>query len=155
MPTRRVHRAMGQERSIVCSNKLSGIILSFCFCSMAFGYDYKCPGSIQTNQSLTEPLGEGWDSFDDKMNGQKNFNSIQVYDGHPSEGASLIPDNENSKKDPYWTNQTVKGLWFACFYNQTSVRIVKNIPKEVKRCTLKYQPKQRKVNKVVDKLVCE
>ncbi len=125
-----------------------------CYYVNAFGLEIKCPNSIQTTQSLADPLPAGWDSFDDKLNGQKYFESIQVYDGHPNEGASLVPDNEYSKKDAYWTNQTLKGLWMACFYRQTTIRLVKSIPKNIKRCTYKDQAHHKKENNSFDKLIC-
>ncbi len=133
--------------------KIVGLLL-VCFYLSAFGLEIKCPSSIQTTQSISESLSDGWDSFDDKLNGQKNFDYIQVFDGHPSEGASLVPDNENSKKDPYWTNQTLKGFWVACYYRQSTVRLVKSIPKNVKRCTYKSKTRQKKETKTFDKLIC-
>lgn len=133
--------------------KSTSVLIAFFVSTSAQALEYKCPESIATTQSISK-TPSGWATMIDTINGQQVFDSLQVFSGNPSEGASLVPDNEGSKKDPYWTNHTTNGFWLACFYRQSIIRLTQEIPKSVKKCTLSYKTNHGTRQKVADKLVC-
>ena len=122
--------------------------------NLAFPLEIRCPENIETKQTLSKAQ-DGWDAVVDTLNGRQNLETMELYDGPFEEGAALVPDNESSKKDPYWTNHTLKGFWVACFYSQSTVRLTKQIPGSVKKCTLRYKPFPGLRKKILDILVCE
>lgn len=135
---------------------ISTLFLIF-FISPLLAEEFRCPDKIETKQALTGEGIQGWQAVDDTVNGQKNMESMHVYDGNPNNvGASLAPDNKGSKNDPYWTRSLKKELWVSCSYHQTSIHLAQPIPKDLKKCTLKFKKSPGyAVKKIADRLVCE
>lgn len=98
----------------------------------------QCPQSINTKQSLQSTV-QGWDSFLDDWNESYPFDGVTFYDLHPKEHASLAPDNDDSKSSKLiWTfgkNQ----IWMACRYSNTSIQLIKKLPKGTKKCDVTYE----------------
>lgn len=102
------------------------------FCSsLAYSRDYTCPKEIETEQALKTKTTD-WSSMIDIMNGKQYLRTMSVFDGHPSEGASLVPDI----KGPSWTFPKIKerSIWLMCEYNQTTVRLIKELAKDITSC---------------------
>lgn len=116
--------------------------------------EYVCPASIETAQSLAPSKTDGWTGMLDTLNGNQNLETIGIYDGNPKEGVALVSDNEGSEQDPFWTRKTGEGFWIACFYRQTTIRLVRPVDPKLTKCTLLYKPYPGLKNKVVDKVVC-
>lgn len=116
------------------------------------------PPSIDTQQSLVAPV-EGFEPLVDTLNGAQTLESVVIYDGHPQEGASLVPDNVHDKKDPYWTRHPgTESFWMGCFYRQSTVRLIRELPKTAKKCTLKFKksaPVVKPSQERPDVLICE
>ncbi len=119
--------------------------------------EYRCLNSIETQQTLSakliNQLNADWEAMPDAINAHQSLENIQVYDGHPREGAALVPDNEDSREEPFWTfpKDQKRRIWIACIYSQSIVRLVKQLPEAVKKCTLKYRGK----SKQIDRILCE
>ena len=95
-----------------------------------------CPKQIETEQKLNTQLADQWQSMNDTFNNRQLLEMIQVFSGHPKDGASLIPDNTNTH-DAVWTfNNEKESLWIACFYQQSTVRLIHKLPNNVKKCFL-------------------
>jgi len=105
---------------------------------------FKCPYEVSTTQSLKGAVPSEWEPLLDTLNGNQLIERISVYDGHPKEGADLIPDNVGKnggkKEDSYWSFTPGRTYWLACFYSQNVIRLVQKIPSDVKKCTLKIHP---------------
>jgi hypothetical protein len=127
------------------------------FCLSAEAYEFKCPDKIETKQVLSGEIASGWQGVDDTLNGQKVLEGVNVYDGNPSNvGSSLAPDNKGSKQDPHWIVKPPNQLWVSCRYSQTSIRMVKAIPPELKKCKLKYKTSLGyATKKIADSLICK
>ncbi len=131
------------------------ITLIFFLSSYSKAIEYKCPETIETTQNLSPRKDDGWQGMDAILNKRKGLESIKVYDGHPNEGAELVPDNPESLKESHWTNQTEEGFWIACTYTKTTLMMIREIPKSTKKCTLKYlSQKNDLTTKNIDKLIC-
>jgi hypothetical protein len=114
--------------------------------------DYRCPPTIETRQSMAAKPPRPWEAIPDVWNGKQLLENVQVYDGPPKDGASLVPDNESSEKDPIWTfakNQK-RRIWIACFYSQSFIRLVQELPPGVEKCTLLY----KRNSKTLDHFSC-
>jgi hypothetical protein len=107
-----------------------------------FAAEYRCPESIESIQTIPK-VPQGWQTYNDPWNGSQKFENVLMFDGHPNDNASLVPDTETKPyQDSTWTNHTAKGFWLACYYNQSTVRLIQAIPKSVKKCTLKFKGKK-------------
>lgn len=122
------------------------IISAFIFFSYfpSFAFQIICPDKIETKQSLTSKTIETWQKMTDTFNGLQNFDHLALYDGHPNEGASLVPDNENASKNAFWTfeENNDRSIWVACHYRQSIVRLIRELSRSVKKCIYKSLPKQ-------------
>jgi hypothetical protein len=122
------------------------LIIFLLFSSSSFAIDIHCPEEIKTIQSIVK-LKE-WDQMLDTLNSKQCLIQMSIYDGNPREGASLVPDNEGSKQDPYWTfsGKGERAYWIACFYSQSVIRLIKEIPRKIKKCTLRFKDNPKRVD---------
>lgn len=125
----------------------------FCFSISGLAFEYRCPESVETTQSLVF-TPEGWRSLSDKTKDIQPLERMTIFDGNPEEKASLVPDNEGAQQDLTWTNHTLKGFWMACSYSQTTARLIREIPRTVKKCVLKLKSNSAKTQKLPDVLIC-
>lgn len=115
--------------------KISIFALSLLLLNTIQAAQIQCPTLIKTNQSLQEKL-TGWDGFIDELNNTHHFNRISFYDGHPSEHASLAPDNSKGSK-AIWTFDS-SNIWLACGYSNTDVQLIQKLTDTIKRCSVNY-----------------
>jgi hypothetical protein len=86
------------------------LVAALLFSSIAGASEFRCPPSIDTKQSSVAPV-KGFEPWIDTLNGRQLLERVSIYDGHPREGADLVPDNAGEKGDPYWTNdQSTRSL---------------------------------------------
>ena len=115
--------------------------------SSAVALEFRCPVKISTKQSLAQPA-DGWSSSVDSDTPHWN-DGLTVYNGPPSEKASLVPDGPEGAE--FWVNDLkFGGLWMECAYFRSAVKLQRKIPSNVKRCALKLGP-----NKSYYSLICE
>jgi hypothetical protein len=85
---------------------------------------------------------------------------VTIFDGPPSEQASLVPDNEKTTEDTViqtWKLATsARGYWLQCEYANTTAQISRRLPAEVTRCdvtserNMRFGGEGRRVIKSVD-----
>jgi hypothetical protein len=105
--------------------------------------DFQCPDSITTQQAAVAP-SPGWTVFARDPWGnagspgtvklKSGLSKIELYDGEPKEIADLKPDNEIDT----WTfgkpQPGDRPTFMACVYGDTHVRLVKELPKGIRKC---------------------
>ena len=105
--------------------------------------DIRCPERISTNQTLAQNV-PGWT---DQRDGTPNILAgVTFYDGPPKELASLAPDESHAKGKVIasWdlTPNPGREYWLACSYAGTRIALARPLPKELRSCTVTYDPKQ-------------
>ncbi len=144
----------------IATNLIIAIFLLHLVIYKCFAVEYRCPDTIKTIQSLPGKLSNGWTWFADTINNKQFLEAIQIYYGHPKDGASLVPDNGNNEdveEGPYWTfPPSIKHekYWIACSYSQNIIRLAREIPTKLKKCIVKYKKDKSKL-KFVDRLICQ
>lgn len=111
-------------------------LLFLFFTSLAFATDLNCPQYIETKQSMVGKA-EGFQASDSES--KSIVESISVYDGHPKENTSLVPTND--KPEWHFNEKKERPIWMSCHYYFTRVTLVKELPKNVKKCSLKRSDK--------------
>ncbi len=97
---------------------------------------WACPDSISVEQRLLGPM-PGWEPRNSE--GISALEFVTVYDGHPSERASLVPDKEENRGGgriaAIWTLGPSKyGYWLECAYRRTNVVIFRRPAQQVSKC---------------------
>ncbi len=131
------------------SDMIKKIILFVAVSGNCFAIDYKCPEFIETTQSLKGSIQADFETITGAFQEKQRLERISVYSGHPKDGGTLVPDNdEYSSKDPYWTFQVNdnRGVWMGCTYNNTTIILVRKFPTATTKCVLKYKLKPKRVD---------
>jgi hypothetical protein len=105
--------------------------------SRAAAANIGCPATIQTEQkaSAPQPWTVGYGALPIVLT------QVTIFEGPPSEQASLEYDNE--KKLPKeivltWTlGPSKRGYWLQCAYSSTTAIISRRLPDTVKRCDVR------------------
>ena len=108
---------------------------------LAFGADVTCPPSMDTRQQASSPPAEWTVSRDD---GASHLAGITIYDGPPSEQASLVYDNRTSGKGTWaavWTFPAgpPRPYFLACSYEGTKLILSRQLPAATKECRVVYK----------------
>jgi len=74
--------------------------------------------------------------------------SITFFDGPPEENASLVNDSTSrigGKDIATWRfgASRVRPLWVACGYSGTSISLARNLPTNIRSCSVTYNPRQQ------------
>lgn len=134
---------------------LVGVILSV----PLFAASFNCPSEIHTDQALKE-IPSGWKSFIDTKNEDHRLLSVSFYDGPPQSMTDLVPDNPGSNDPPVWTFSKAIGraYWEVCHYADTSVKVTKQLPGSIKRCSVVYSKDSEihiYVYRLIEDVICE
>jgi hypothetical protein len=110
---------------------------------LAAAEDVRCPERISTTQTLAQAV-PGWTN---QMDAAPNLLAgVTFYDGPPKELASLAPDETRAKGKLLASWELIpnpgRQYWLACGYSGTRVTLARLLPKEVRACTVTYDPKQ-------------
>jgi hypothetical protein len=114
----------------------------------AIARDGYCPPSIRVNQSIKTIPSQWTAATDDFYN---SLMGVTLYDGPPSQHASLAYDNW-FKRDGLayasWTftassstKRTATRIWLKYSYAYTTVTLAKELPEGTKSCDVTYDPK--------------
>jgi hypothetical protein len=101
-----------------------------------------CPEAISTEQKINDSPA-GWNA----IAGEKEhaLMGVTIYDGNPSEMASLVPEEKkNGEYDlAVWElRKPVKeSFWIECSYQDTNIKLAKAIDKKITVCEVTYDPK--------------
>lgn len=103
----------------------------------------QCPAQIQVHQQLASPVA-GWQARIEEL--PYLLAGITFFEGKPEDNASLAPDSErnaNGKTISRWNFPSSRPpIWLACRYAWTSVTLARELPKEIRVCTITYNPRQ-------------
>jgi hypothetical protein len=102
----------------------------------------ECPQTVVVKQELPE-AATPWETFQEQV--PSRLMSVAVFEGHPKERATLVPDAEATKggKQVYtWRlpANTAHPYWLACGYDRTSVILVRPLDPGVSSCQVTYDP---------------
>jgi len=100
-----------------------------------------CPDRINVTGGSVADKPEGFTVWKNP-NVYHWLNGLSIYDGHPRELASLIPDDPE-KDEQVWTLQenNPRGYWLECWYGNTHLRLIKELPENTVRCST-FQAKE-------------
>lgn len=138
--------------SLVCASYL------FSSASRAATFESECPEEIKTKQ--TGAPVKGWAIDVDTVNARQIFTGLVLFNGHPKDGATLMPDEPAAPKpgekpaelsgvgDIVYT-LTAPETYMACQYTSTLVRLIKKLPKDVKICRVKFSETLGHVQKAI------
>lgn len=130
-------------------------------------FEAECPEELKTKQSA-EAIPKGWSGYTDTVNGRQIFTGLELFNGHPKDGAPLFADeaaapapavaaegNAKSAPAPETPNEMVykvptgHEVYVACQYTNTIVRVIKKIPKGLQSCRVRFSETLGHVQKVV------
>jgi hypothetical protein len=99
-----------------------------------------CPAQVSVEQRVAAPLGP-WEVFEE--GGAHPWNSVSFFDGHPSQGASLVPDTEaeqEGKRVATWKfpAPSDRRYWIGCSYGSTSVMLVRPLDRQISSCVATF-----------------
>jgi hypothetical protein len=119
------------------------LLLAVLGAALASAEDIHCPERISTKQTLAQAV-PGWA---DQMDATPNLLAgVTFYDGPPKDLASLVPDETHVKGKVLatWdlTPNSGRQYWLACGYAGTRVTLARALPKELRTCTVTYDPKE-------------
>jgi hypothetical protein len=118
----------------------------------------QCPAQLQVRQQIGAPV-PGWSAAVDKL--PNLLAGLTFFDGKPEDNASLAPDKQtrqNGKDVAVWNfgADTNRPVYVACRYAWTTVTLQRELPKEVRSCTITYNPRQTVAGlPVIEKIDCK
>ena len=112
------------------------------------------PAALKVAQRLEGAPPRGWTALKDPQLASQ-LDSVQIYDGHPSELATLVPDSERGmKKDQLgvydvWTvDGTQRATWLVAGYTSTNITLGYELPRPTKEVRVYYNRADRSVKAV-------
>ncbi|HVO74274.1 MAG TPA: STY0301 family protein [Ignavibacteriaceae bacterium] len=98
------------------------------------------PDKIIVKQALVN-IEPGWESFEDDVRLQ--LTSIGIFEGHPKEKTSLVPDKEDKfngypRSIWYLAENGKRNYWIACYYDRTSIVLTRKIDFNISYCEVIY-----------------
>lgn len=127
------------------SNSLRWLVL--CCLGLAplapFARDITCPQTIVTSESALIET-PGWEAIGSQQ--QHPIENAEIYDGHPSELASLVPDTSEDQGSVHlaiW-NLAIdreRDTWIGCHYRGSTIMLARKIKGSATRCIFTYEPK--------------
>lgn len=98
----------------------------------------ECPASIKPTASVNI-VPPGWSVVSGEASSP--FDSLAIFDGNPSELASLVPDRDlpdakvGARGEAEWEFEGgAKNIWVGCAYARTTVSLAQVIPDGVMKC---------------------
>ena len=98
-----------------------------------------CPATISVEQRGSAPASDWTVTYSGY---QTAVAGVTIFDGPPSEQASLVPDSEKPSGDnliQIWQlPKSDRGYWLQCNYANTTAQISRRLPASVSRCDVVY-----------------
>jgi hypothetical protein len=125
--------------------RLAFILIAFAIASVQFAQaDSACPPTIAVAQGASAPSPDWtvtYSGYETAVAG------VTIFDGPPSEQASLVPDNQKTVGDniiQIWQlAKSDRGYWLQCNYANTTAQISRRLPASVSRCDVVYDHNTR------------
>jgi len=119
------------------------LLLAILVATVAAAEDIRCPERISTTQALSQ-AAPGWAADIDRT--PNILAGVTFFEGPPKDMASLAPDESHVKGKlvASWdlTPSAGSQYWLACRYSGTRVTLARALPKELRSCSVTYDPKQ-------------
>lgn len=137
-----------------CTGALALIAMLFAAAHAAEPKEFviACPAAIETTQMLRHPTPPGWIQVADvpdhdsskQWKNTHRLRGIRFSDGHPSNLATLAPENADEygrgrKFVQRWSLFDSTDFYATCEYNQTTVELTHPIPAGYKVCEVRYE----------------
>jgi len=98
-----------------------------------------CPATVTVDQRASAPAPDWTVSYSGY---QTAVAGVTIFDGPPSQQASLVPDSEKPSGDnliQIWQlPKSDRGYWLQCNYANTTAQIARRLPASVSRCHVVY-----------------
>ncbi len=100
-----------------------------------------CPPAL-TESAPPAPPNTHWQSMIYMGKGESRLESVMLFDGHPSELASLMPDqskDSHAESISTWRIQASdakRGVWIACTYSNTNAIFTMQLPPRLRQCRM-------------------
>jgi hypothetical protein len=99
-----------------------------------------CPPTLAVEQKASAPAPDWTVTY-------SGYNTaiagVTIFDGPPSDQASLVPDREQTTSDTViqtWElAKSDRGYWLQCEYANTTAQISRRLPVNVSRCDVIYE----------------
>lgn len=120
----------------------------------------KCPDRIELDE-IAKASYPSWNVTADKGKVEVHLQSMRLYDGHPREMASLVPDKTiESRGQLIATWQLTKaevdrGYWVGCAYRNSMTLLTKRLPAAVSSCRYTQKVLRSGALAGVESFVCE
>jgi hypothetical protein len=117
----------------------------------------KCPAQVDVRQQIAAPVA-GWSAVMDDL--PQRLAGITFFDGKPADKASLAPDSEakaNGKSISTWKfGADGRPVWVACRYAWTTVTLARELPRQVRACSVTYNSRESLAGlPVIEKIDCQ
>ena len=101
-----------------------------------------CPAAIPVAQTLSEAVA-GWEAFEDDTPTQ--LMSVGIFDGHPRERASLVPDSDEAsagRQTAVWQldANSSRDYWLLCYYDRSRVALTHALARGITRVEVTRDP---------------
>ena len=99
-----------------------------------------CPPSLAVEQKASAPASDWTVTYSGYPTA---LAGVTIFDGPPSEQASLVPDREQTTADSViqtWKlAKSDRGYWLQCEYANTTAQVSQRLPGDVSRCDVTYE----------------
>jgi hypothetical protein len=101
-----------------------------------------CPPSLVVAQTIAAGVA-GWEPFEDDTPIQ--LMSVGVFDGHPRERASLVPDSDTTsagRRVAVWKlpENGTRRYWLACYYDRSRIAVTRILAGDIARVEVTRDP---------------
>ncbi|MEO7936542.1 MAG: STY0301 family protein [Dokdonella sp.] len=118
----------------------------------------ECPSSIAPTATVTN-APPGWSVVSGEASSP--FDSLAIFDGNPSELASLVPDRDlpdtkvGARGEAEWDFEGgARNIWVGCSYSRTTVSLAQAIPDGSVKCRVQATHESNGWQ-LAPKVVCE
>jgi hypothetical protein len=103
-----------------------------------------CPAEVTVEQTASAPSPDWTVTYSGY---QTAVSGVTIFEGPPSQQASLVPDNEKTSDDKeiqtWQLAKSDRGYWLQCQYANTTAQISRQLPASVARCDVVYDRNMR------------
>ena len=101
-----------------------------------------CPPTLSVAQTVAGGVA-GWEPFEDDTPIQ--LMSVGVFDGHPRERASLVPDSDTAsagRRVAVWMlpGNGTRHYWLACYYDRSRIAVTRMLAGDITRVEVTRDP---------------
>lgn len=128
--------------------------------ALASTVSVQCPERISVEE-IAKATYPAWEVTADKGKVDVHLQSMLLYDGHPREMASLVPDRTTEARGlliATWRlprAEPARGYWVGCTYRNSMTLLTKRLPDAVSRCRFTQKILRSGALAGVESFVCE